>query len=203
MKIEYYNKDSSHAGLTYGQWTVEWWKWALSNPSIRNPVVDQTGKYSAENQPEHAWFLAGIFHVAEENEKKKFPLRQCTMPSDIPILIPILNCAADPMHYPHLEKDEDIIDYVSNQAEMVDKIECYVNGESIHIERVSSEPKIFDLYVHPDFDKFHIGGNTHASADGYWVFLKPLVKGKYKIKFSGSYENDRFASGATYDIDII
>ena len=24
-------------GLTYGQWTVLWWKWAMSIPKARNP----------------------------------------------------------------------------------------------------------------------------------------------------------------------
>ena len=203
MRIEHYTKDSSIAGLTYGQWTAQWWKWALSIPSIMNPVVDQTGINAAESQPKHVWFLAGIFYIDEENKKKKIPLRQCTIPSGMPILIPIVNCAADPIHYPHLEKDEDIINYVSKQVEMVENKECYVNDESIHTERVRSEPKIFELYVHPDFDKFHKGGNTRASADGYWVFLKPLHKGEYTIKFAGAYENGRLSSGAKYRINIV
>jgi hypothetical protein len=203
MKIEQYTRESSHAGLTYGQWTAEWWKWALSIPSIRNPVVDQSGEYAAESQPNDAWFLAGVFHIAEDNKKKEFPLRHCTIPSGLPILIPILNCAADPIHYPHLEKDEELINHVANQAQMVEKKECSVNEQPVHIERVSSEPRVFGLYVHPDFDEFHKGGSTRAAADGYWVFLKPLPKGKYSIEFAGAYDNDRLASGATYQINII
>jgi hypothetical protein len=203
MEIDYYSGNSSHAGLTYGGWTVKWWKWALSIPSIRNPLVDQTGISAAESQPEHVWFLAGIIHIEEDDEKRKFPIRHCTIPSGLPILIPILNCAADPIHYPQLGKDEDIINHVTEQAEMLKNKECYVNDESIPVERVPSEPRIFELYVHPDFDKFHKGGTTRASADGYWVFLKPLPRGKHNITFVGAYEDDRFASGATYRIAIV
>ena len=30
-------------GLTYGEWSAEWWKWLLSSPSESNPSTDKTG----------------------------------------------------------------------------------------------------------------------------------------------------------------
>ncbi len=32
-------------GLTYGEWSAEWWKWLLSSPIDSNPSTDKTGKY--------------------------------------------------------------------------------------------------------------------------------------------------------------
>jgi hypothetical protein len=200
VKIEHYKSGSSHCGVTYGQWTVQWWRWALSISSSRNPVLDEIGKNAAIGQPKDVWFLAGIF--AEANEIRKFPSRECSIPTGTHILIPILNCAADTIHYPELESDEDILNHLSKQVQKVLRKECYINNEPIEAERVASDPRIFDLYVHPDFDKFAKGGNARASADGYWVFLKPLPKGQYIVEFVGEYVNRELRSGAKYTINI-
>jgi hypothetical protein len=202
VTIEYYSSDSKHAGLTYGQWTVKWWQWALSIPANQNPVVDETGKKASESQPkEEAWFLAGIF--SDENESKKFPSRECSIPAGVPILIPVLNCEADSQYYPELKNDQDVLDHVHKQAESIEKKEFYINDELIPPQRVHSEPPVFELNVHRDFDRFRNGGYTRAAADGYWVFLKPLPVGEYALRFSGSCENGRLNSGAAYRIRII
>jgi hypothetical protein len=201
MSIDYFTRGTLHAGLTYERWTVEWWRWALSIPTEKNPVVDITGENADEGQPQNVWFLAGIF--AEENEKKEFPSRECKIPTRLPILIPILNCAADTIHYPELEHDGDILDHVTNQIQRVEKRKCYVNGQSIPPEKVASDPIIFRLYIHPDFDKFHKGGKSRASADGFWVFLKPLPEGEYMIEFEGAYKEEKLCSGARYKISVV
>ena len=45
-------------------------------------------------------------------------------------------------------------------------------------------------------------GITEAAAEGYWVFLKPLSKGHYSIRFEGSCENGRFSAEYTV-LDIV
>jgi hypothetical protein len=201
MNIEYYSSDSKYAGLTYGQWTVKWWQWALSIPANRNPVVDETGEKASESQPKETWFLAGV--LADENEKRKFPSRECSIPVGIPTLIPVLNCEADTLYYPELKNDQDLLDHVRKQAESIEKKEFYINDELIPPQRVHSDPSVFELDIHRDFDKFHNGGHTRAVADGYWVFLKPLPMGEYALRFSGSCENGRLNSGADYRIRIL
>jgi hypothetical protein len=200
MNIEYYSADSKHAGLTFGQWTVKWWQWALSIPASQNPVVDETGEKASEGQPGDAWFLAGI--LADENVSKEFPSRKCLIPSGVPILIPVLNCEADLQYYPDLKNDQDLLAHVQKQAESIEKREFYINDELIPPQRVHSDPQVFEVNVHPDFDKFHNGGYTRAAADGYWVFLKALPVGEYTLRFSGSCENGRLNSGAEYRIKI-
>ena len=44
--------------------------------------------------------------------------------------------------------------------------------------------------------------STDATADGYWIFLKPLPRGVYTIRFEGSCEFGRLNSGAVYEIEI-
>jgi hypothetical protein len=200
MTFEYYNADSEPSGISYGKWTVLWWKWALSYPSNKNSVVDQTGEFASENQPENMWFLAGMF--TQEDEKKSFPSRKCTIPLGVPILAPVLNSMADPLENLKLQSDLDILKHNEKQATTITKKVFTINGESIPPERVRSDPRIFDVYIHPDFDKSHKGGHTRAASDGYWVCLKPLPEGEYDIQFEGSCEYGRLNCGASYHIKV-
>ena len=103
LKVEYYTPDAIVSGLSYGQWTVKWWQWSLSIPSERNPVLDDTGINAGENQPEDVWFLAGIW--ADDDTKKIFPRRKCRSPKQaVPLLVPIMNCEADPIEYPEIRE---------------------------------------------------------------------------------------------------
>ena len=197
-KVEYYLPDSVTPRGSYGNCTVLWWKWALSIPRDYNPVSDRTGTNAARNQPGDVWFLAGIW--ADEDQNKKFPSRKCVVPKNASVLIPVLNCEADDIEYPDIKTDEDILNHVTNQVDKIVKKECFVNGKSIPPLRIKSNPTIFEVDIHPDFDKKHRGGHTRASSDGYWVFLKPLSKGKYEIRFEGLYEYGKLKSGAIYNI---
>jgi hypothetical protein len=200
MKVECYDPDSIISELSYGQWTVKWWQWALSIPRHKNPVVDRTGRNAGEHQPDEVWFLAGIW--ADDYTSEEFPSRECKVPVGSSLLIPVLNCEADPIEYPEIKSDQDIIHHVSDQMHKVIKKECYLNEQYIPPQRVRSDPVIFELQIHNDFARSNVGGRTKASADGYWVFLKPLPKGNYNIRFEGSYEYGKLSSGAKYNIHI-
>jgi hypothetical protein len=93
----------------------------------------------------------------------------------------------------HVKRDEDSI---------VLK-ECFVNGERIPAQRVMSEPQVFELEIKKVNVVDAPAGLTRASADGYWVFLKPLPVGKYEITFRGSCEFGRLYSGASYNLQVV
>ena len=58
---EYFTPDSKPYGLTYGQWTVKWWNWALSIPTEINPVYDYSGKFANVSQKDpNVFFLVDI-----------------------------------------------------------------------------------------------------------------------------------------------
>ena len=67
-------------GLTYGEWSADWWKWLLSSPNDSNPSTDKTGKYCTMNQNNfNVWFLAGTSGGYEE--------RKCSIPEGKAILV--------------------------------------------------------------------------------------------------------------------
>ena len=194
-----FTSDSKPYGKTYGQWTVEWWRWALSTPVSVNPVVDVEGKYADVKQPTtDVWFLAGKFGT----ESNDLPNRQCKIPAGRAILFPVVNCEANSLEYPHLKTEQEIIDYVSNDEDAIVKKECFLNDEKMPIERVRSDPPTFPLIISKDNAIGVKGGSTIASADGYWVFLKPLPAGEHSLHFAGSCEEGRLNSGASYRLKI-
>lgn len=197
--ISFFTADSSPFGITYGRWTTMWWKWILSTPRPINPVVDGSGKYASINQPsKDVWFLAG--KLGDEN--RNLPNRFCAIPSGRSILFPVINCEANPLEYPELSTDQDIIEHVKKDEDSIIKKECYVDGKLIPAQRIKSDPIIFDLNMVKDNLFKEEGGCTHASADGYWVFLKPLPKGEHIISFQGQCEYGRLCSGAIYHLQV-
>jgi hypothetical protein len=200
-EISFFTADSKPYGGTYGHWTVKWWQWFLLTPKSINPAIDRTGKYAHVNQPStYVWFLAG--KVVEED--RNLPSRFCRIPTGRSILFPVINCEANPLEYPELRTDQDLIERVKRDEDTIIKKECSVNGKMIPAQRVKSDPLIFELRINEDnAANVKGGGSTYASADGYWVFLKPLPIGEYIISFEGSCEYGKLNSGANYRIEVL
>jgi hypothetical protein len=199
LDVSWFSSDSYPYGLSYGEWTVKWWQWILSIPKSCNPLEDQSGENAAINQPtEHVWFLAGKLGSEAEN----FPLRNCNIPVGKSILFPVINCEANPIEFPELKTKEDLIDHVVKDENTIVKKSCLLNDISIDVQRVKSDPEIFEVKLNDDNVYDVNGGITFAHADGYWCFLQPLPPGVYKLSFRGSCENGRLCSGADYRLKI-
>ena len=199
-EVPFYTAESAPYGETYGHWTVKWWRWVFSIRKSINPLVDRTGKYSEMNQPsKDVWFLAGKL----VDETMNVPNRFCRIPAARSILFPVINCEANPLEYPELETERDIIERVRRDEDTIVRKECSVNGERIPVQRIKSDPAIFELRIDEDNPINVKGGIVHASADGYWVFLKPLVTGEHRISFQGSCEFGKLNSGANYHLEIL
>jgi hypothetical protein len=197
--IDSFSTDSRPYGKTYGEWTVDWWKWALSSPKVTNPLIDETGKNAHFNQPANVWFLAGRF----ADERKDIPHRKITIPFRTSLLFPVINCEANTFEYPDLHTEQDLLEHVKNDENTIIKKECFVNDEKIPTQRVSSDPPVFNLTIAEDNPLGIIKtGITQAAADGYWVFLKPLEEGEYKIEFVGACELGKLNSGASYQVSV-
>jgi hypothetical protein len=198
--ISFFTADSSTPyGITYGSWTVRWWRWVLAIPKSRNPVLDSTGEYAGENQPsEDVWYLAGKLADEDVNAHSRY----CRIPAGRSILFPVINCEANPLELPELRTDQDIIQHVQKDEDSIIMKDCYVDGKFIAAQRIKSDPDIFELNMVKNNLFSEEGGITRASADGYWVFLKPPPKGRHTISFRGSCEKGRLNSGANYYLQI-
>lgn len=199
INFEYFTLNDKPYGLTYGHWTIKWWQWVWSIPDSTNPLRDDNGKNANLNQPDkNVWFLAGTWAT---EKMIKVPNREVTIPSNRSILFPVINCEANPIEYPYLKTDEDIINHVVNDENTIVLKEAYINNIPIPSQRIRSDPILFPLKI-PDKNNNNIHIDTKASADGFWIFLKPLPAGDYKIKFNGACEMGRLSTGANYNVTI-
>jgi len=200
-QIQLFMETDKPYGITFGAWTVKWWQWALSIPKDISPLSDQSGHNWNIDQPSSdVWFLVGIVG----GTRNAFPHRNIKLEFGRSLLIPVLNCEANPLEYPDLKTDEDLVRHVVDDVNTVVKKDVFINGTRLSPVRVPSDPRIFKVAINED-NAFRImnPGSTDAAADGYWIFLKPLPRGSYTIQFEGSCEFGRLNAGAFYEIIII
>jgi hypothetical protein len=194
--IEYFTTDQEPYGLSYGQWTVKWWEWALAEPISTNPVLDDTGQYAGVNQNCSVWFLAGT--IGDEN---KVAHRVCCIPREKAILFPIINYIYT--HEPEFKTDSELVRHVTKDIDDIVIKQAIVDGIAVPVYRVPGEPYTFSLKVKEE-NKLKIPVGIHkAAADGYWVFLKPLAQGEHKIYFHGACSGGLRNAAANYQITVM
>jgi hypothetical protein len=197
--LEFYGAEARPRGKSFGEWTVKWWQWVYSIPRDNNPISDSTGDLSEVGQSDQVWFLGG----KPADESCEVPVRSCKIPSGLPILFPVINCEANNIEFPSLD-ERGLIENVTTHMELIRSKDCYINGAQIPVQHVRSDPVIFNIAVtHDNVFGLKGAGNTTASADGYWVFLKPLRKGNYLVSFSGSCSGGVRRSGAEYHLQVL
>ncbi|MDP9287096.1 MAG: hypothetical protein M3P08_02730 [Thermoproteota archaeon] len=192
-KVGYFISYDKPYDISYGHWTVKWWRWAKSIPNQVNPVIDETGKHAHVQQEGPVWYLAGTFG------KNKIPHRTCEIPSEKAILFPVINYEMNPLERPELASKTDLISHVIQDIDDILIRYAIVDGIRIPVYRVRSEPLIFSIAINSEYS----GETTYAVADGYWVFLKPLSKGKHHLYFHGSCEGGLRKAAADYKIVVI
>jgi hypothetical protein len=178
-----------------------WTQWAYSKPVDEDsPLI---GSYGGEPRcdgtpvsPTQAetWFLAGTTNGDPV-------VRTCTMPADTQLFFPVVSSLAFPFFTGENRKNQRelaiaFIDAVENDPDFsmsvtVDGTEVGTEVERDQIVRATSpvftltlpEENVFDCpQCDPPFD---VPGDEykHASADGLWVTLPPLLPGEHEIHF--------------------
>lgn len=197
QKIQVFAAGDKPYGLSYGQWTVRWWRWAFSAPVSINPVLDNNGEYASVNQAGPVWFLAGTFG------ENRVPIRKCTIPLGKSILFPVINYEMNPLENPSLQRETELVQHVIHDIDDIVHTEAVVDGENVPIYRIQSDPPTFPLVINNDNDMGLAGGRTLTAADGYWVFLKPLSEGEHGVYFHGSCSGGIRNSTAKYHLTVV
>lgn len=138
-KVCYFIPCNKPYGISYGHWTVKWWRWAKSVPKQINPVIDETGKYAHMQQGGPVWYLAGTFG------KDTIPHRTCEIPAEKAILFPVINYEMNPLERPELASRDDLIAHVIQDIDDIVTRDAIVDETRIPAYRVRSEPLIFSI----------------------------------------------------------
>jgi hypothetical protein len=187
--------DSKPYGLTYGEWTAKWWQWAFSMPEPLNPLVDDTGRNCANNQTGPVWFLAGTGGGAVT--------RECTIPSDKGILLPIINIACDSATEPALDTEEELRSCAKADQDLVIAKQITVDGVNIgNLDSYRFQSPLFSL----TFPESNIAGvppqTAQAISDGFWILLEPLPPGSHEIHFKAALGDPTAVGITNFALDV-
>lgn len=191
-----FSLDSDPYGISYAEWTAKWWQWVLSMPVENNPVKDNTGKLCAINQSGPVWFLAGTLGGVAE--------RDCSIPAGKAILFPILNHGCTLADEPTIKSEKELLLHAKREMDVISDLEVTVDGSKLKdLQRYRVRSAIFDVVL-PENNLFGgTPGPTRGVADGYWLFLEPLLNGKHKIHSFGSCLSGKVNVGVNYDITVL
>jgi hypothetical protein len=162
-------------GASFGEWTGRWWQWALSQPI--EPFLDPDGRICDSGQDGPVWYLAGTDGSFDAH-------RECVVPEDKYLLIPVINMV-------QLARRGDV---------PLSKAHCNAlrNAASVNNDNLASAVVLIDGARLPDVLRFRVrtegcfqvdARNADAAADGYWLFLKPLPRGRHVITVGANYNS--------------
>ena len=190
-------------GLTYGEWSAEWWKWLLSSPSDSNPSTDKTGQYCTMNQNNsNVWFLAGTSGGYEE--------RKCSIPEGKAILVSPIEVICTFADYPELKTEDDLRNCAKSDQDAVKDVKLTVDSIPMtNLQNFRVTSSLFNVTL-PENNIFGVPSQTtEAISDGTFVMLKELPVGHHTIYASGllvdftTTSNLNFVSEVKYDISVI
>ena len=155
-------------GLTYGEWSAQWWKWALEKSTADSPILDTTGENCNVGQSGSVWFLAGTFGTSSP------VTRSCTVAPGKTLFFPVADsfCAAE----------GDFVEMRKCAQEFMDgatDLQAEIDGEPVQdldSYRVLSPEFKLEL---PDDNIFGVPAGIYepAASDGVFLMLAPLQAG--------------------------
>jgi hypothetical protein len=174
---------STVEGKTIGDWTTDWWKWALGIPAPGDPLGDTTGADAQTNQSGPVFFLAGAIGDSPP------VTRTFNVPADKYLLFPLINWVgyggADPGY---TSVKQEIIAITTGTIDPA-KLVATINGTPIadlasHRESFSGDEFALPLVANNSFG--HPAATyPDAYADGYWIMLAPLGSGSHTLRYGG------------------
>ena len=171
-------------GMSYGQWAVAWWQWALSIPAANSPMLDTTGAFAAVGQRGPVWFLGGSLGNSVE--------RTLTVPAGKAIFAPVHpwifgatvgDCTPSapgvPCDVPTLRASAA---YAATNAQI---LEVSIDSDPVRTVRKyrALSPSAFNVTL-PDGNILGLPAGIYGPqvADGYWLMLQPLDDGRHTIR---------------------
>ena len=161
-------------GVSLGDWTAEWWRWAQNAPI--EPYLDPDGRLCDMDQSGPVWFLAGTDGTFE-------PHRSCEVPEGKYLLLPVIN-----MIY-------------WQRTGVRERAPCteLQRGSAVNNDRLVSAVVVLDGKLLGDMRVHRVrsdgcfafdpedASSPLAAADGYWLMLKPLSRGHHTIRVGANY----------------
>lgn len=185
-------------GLSYSDWTVEWWNWIIQIPKDINPLFDMNGKNAHLNQIDsNVLFLCQTLESSE-----KIPVRNIKIPKETSVFMPIINWIS--ILHEDGENDQELISTARERMNVVKDLQININEIMLTTDRLK-EFRVQSPIVNMFLPKKNIFGHptcqTRVVSDGFWIFLKP-ISDSVRIKSLGSCSSGITKIGVDYNINV-
>lgn len=159
-------------GVTLAEWTARWWRWA--DDQWVAPYLDPDGRFCQVGQSGPVWFLAGT-------NGRFQPKRECVIPEGKHLLLPVIN----------------MISYGVDESATCASLQ---GGAAVNNDNLLSAVVVLDGKLLDDVRKRRVSSegcfrmdpddedSTLAAADGYWLLLKPLPRGRHTLNVGANYD---------------
>ncbi len=195
MNSEVFSPNANMFGSTYGEWSANWWKWAMELPVVPNhPFNDDPGFDVTMGQTGKVWFLAAPFGTV---------VRTCTIPHGKALFIALINAEASDLEGLGSTYADRLIN-ANSTADLITNVTCTVDGISvsnINSYRVVSPEFTFNAPTPWIFGS--TGGFGTSVGDGYFIMTKVLKKGNHIIHYSGEVPLYSLTLDMTYNLTIL
>ncbi|WZO98431.1 hypothetical protein EP7_000010 [Isosphaeraceae bacterium EP7] len=186
-------------GKPIGEYTADWWRWALGFSSPGDPFTDPTGADANLNQSGPVFFLAG---TAGSEATRTF-----NVPAGKFLLVPLLVVELSQLELGDFSLTEaQVRAEVNAIVDQVDSLHASIDGVEV--------PNLFDHREQsPAFSYSAAAGNPFgvptgdsgiAVAGGYWLMLSPLEVGEtHVLSFGGGISSFNFSVSVTSTITAV
>lgn len=170
--------------VTQTEWSQRWWQWAGGFEQSESPISDMSGAKCQAGQQGKVWFLAGTYGSRRVE-------RTCKIPAGRYLFFPLVNyvvfrgptsgasCEAL-MRTARSMTDEPSFLMLELDGRSFDRLEDHRHATS-------------GCFQVPNFP-------VPAAANGYYVMLAPLPRGKHVINFGGTLP--RLSQAVTYTLEV-
>jgi len=203
-----YPPDSTVYGMTYGDWLVAWWQYALSIPASTNPALDTTGAYCSVAQS-----AGPVFFLNSSFSPGVLVTRTCTVPAAGKALwIPNVGSECSTVEPPpfHGDNPQEIRQCTLSGTDGIgpNTVKFTVDGRRVHdAARFRVQGPYFDFITPAHDNLLGLEGVTAGSSvpDMYAVMLKPLSRGRHVIHFEGAWVSGPYTGlsfSVTYNLTV-
>ncbi|MGD9590172.1 MAG: hypothetical protein AB7Q37_12465 [Pyrinomonadaceae bacterium] len=203
VQPEIYPPSAQVHGRGQVDWLISFWEWTLRVRADRNPVFDATGQFCREDQSGKLFYLSSMFIIPGGTA-----VRNCTVPSDVSVYIPILGTFCSPVTDGTTTTTESRA-CARAYGDNVVNTQLWINNQPTDFTRHRFTGGPFSLNV-PDGNIFELFGFPpggfeieNGILDGYSVILKPMRPGQHRIRVYG--ENNQFPGffwDITYNLNV-
>jgi hypothetical protein len=196
--------DHSFHGMTYSEWSAEYWKWAMGSTLETDPIADTTGEFGALRQAGPVWFLANNWDGTTS--------RTLTVPAGKFLFVPIvdqiwvnLEVLGDrPWSIAYREYIRSLQDWYLDDWDL---FTCEIDGEPVSdLESYRFSTAAGDAYmvVFPDDNWFGIDAGIYGPTidEGRYLLVRPLSVGEHTIHFTSESTEWGFPSDVTYELTV-